>query len=89
MSDRIQRIEQALAALLPQHLEIRDDSHRHRGHAGAQDGRGHFAVRVVSEAFQGLPALARHRLVYATLGELMTTDIHALQISAMTQEEAQ
>jgi BolA protein len=89
MSDRMQRIEQALAALRPQHLEIRDDSHRHRGHAGAQDGRGHFAVEVVSEAFRGLPALARHRLVYATLGELMTTDIHALQISAKTQEEIQ
>ena len=44
---------------------------------------------VVSEAFRGLPALARHRLVYATLGELMTTDIHALQISAKTQEEIQ
>lgn len=89
MNDRMQRIEQALAALRPQHLEIRDDSHRHRGHAGAQDGRGHFAVEVVSEAFRGLPALARHRLVYATLGELMTTDIHALQISAKTQEEIQ
>ena len=85
----MQRIEQALAALRPQHLEIRDDSHRHRGHAGAQDGRGHFAVEVVSEAFRGLPALARHRLVYATLGELMTTDIHALQISAKTQKEIQ
>ncbi|MEZ5456415.1 MAG: BolA family protein [Lysobacteraceae bacterium] len=89
MSDRLQRIEQALATLRPQHLEIRDDSHRHRGHAGAKDGRGHFAVEVVSEAFRGLPALARHRLVYATLGELMTTDIHALQISAKTQEEIQ
>lgn len=89
MSDRVQRIEQALAALRPQHLEIRDDSHRHRGHAGAQDGRGHFAVHVVSEAFRGLPPLARHRLVYTTLGELMTTDIHALQISAKTQEEIQ
>ncbi len=85
----MQRIEQALAALRPQHLEIRDDSHRHRGHAGAQDGRGHFAIQVVSEAFRGLPALARHRLVYATLGELMSTDIHALQISAKTQEEIQ
>jgi len=89
MNDRMQRIEQALAALRPQHLEIRDDSHRHRGHAGAQDGCGHFAVEVVSEAFRGLPALARHRLVYATLGELMTTDIHALQISAKTQKEIQ
>ena len=85
----MQCIEQALAALRPQHLEIRDDSHRHRGHAGAQDGRGHFAVNVVSEAFRGLPPLARHRLVYTTLGELMTTDIHALQISAKTQEEIQ
>lgn len=76
------------AAFHPQALEIGDDSHEHAGHAGAKDGRGHFSVGIVSSAFAGKPPLARHRAVYAALGELMTTDIHALQIKALTPEEA-
>jgi BolA protein len=78
-------IERALA---PVSLEIEDESHRHAGHAGARDGRGHFRVDVVSQAFEGLGPLARHRAVYAAVGELMTTDIHALAIRARTPEEA-
>lgn len=80
--------ERLQAALQPLALEVVDDSHRHAGHAGARDGRGHFGVRVVSGAFAGKPPLARHRLVYAALSELMATDIHALQIDALTPEEA-
>lgn len=76
------------AALAPVALEIRDDSHKHAGHAGARDGLGHFAVVVVSEAFAGLAPLARHRKVYAALGGLMQTDIHALAIEARTPAEA-
>ncbi|WP_290780347.1 BolA family protein [Arenimonas sp.] len=76
------------AALSPVSLEVEDESHKHAGHAGARDGRGHFAVSVVSEAFAGLAPLARHRKVYAALGELMTTDIHALSIHARTTSEA-
>lgn len=76
------------AALAPTALEIEDESHRHAGHAGAKDGRGHFRVVVVSAAFAGLAPIARHRAVYAAVGELMTTDIHALAISARTPEEA-
>lgn len=75
------------AALAPVSLDVRDDSHLHAGHAGARDGRGHFQVRVVSRAFAGLAPLARHRRVYAALGELMQTDIHALSIDARTPEE--
>ena len=87
--ERVERIRTLLAqALAPVSLEVHDDSHRHAGHAGARDGRGHFGVRVVSGAFAGKPPLARHRLVYAALGELMATDIHALQIDALTPEEA-
>jgi BolA protein len=77
-------IEQELA---PVALEIEDESHRHAGHAGARDGRGHFRVDVVSRAFAGLSPLARHRAVYAAVGELMTTDIHALAIRARTPDE--
>lgn len=86
---RIERIRAALeAALQPSQLEVIDDSHRHAGHEGARDGRGHFKVKVVSEAFAGQLPLARHRAVYAALGEMMQTDIHALSIQARTAQEA-
>lgn len=81
--DRVQRIRAALeAAFAPVSLEVDDDSHRHAGHAGARDGRGHFSVRIVSHAFADMPALARHRAVYAALGGMMSTDIHALSVQA-------
>jgi BolA protein len=86
---RVVAIRAALqAAFAPSALEVRDDSHRHAGHAGAQDGRGHFAVSIVSEAFAGMTPLLRHRAVYAALDGLMQTDIHALQIKANTPGEA-
>lgn len=88
MSERVEMIRSRLtAALNPTELEIEDESHRHAGHAGARDGRGHFRVRIVSAAFTGKSALARHRAVYAALGDLMQTDIHALAIDARTPEE--
>ena len=87
-SKRIEQIRDALQhALAPSVLEIEDDSHRHAGHAGARDGRGHFSVHVVSERFAGMAPLARHRAVYAALGTLMETDIHALSIRAHTPSE--
>lgn len=86
---RVAAIRAAIeAALAPRSLEVEDDSHRHAGHAGARDGRGHFNVDVVSDAFAGLSPIARHRAVYAAVGELMTTDIHALSIRARTPQEA-
>lgn len=85
---RVERIHSLLqAALAPQALEVTDDSHRHVGHPGAVDGRGHFSVMIVSEAFAGQASLARHRAVYAALGEMMETDIHALSIVARTPAE--
>ncbi len=88
-SPRVAAIRAVLeAAFAPTHLEIRDDSHRHAGHAGARDGRGHFSVAIVSDAFSGMNAVARHRAIYAAVGELMTTDIHALAIKAQTPDEA-
>jgi BolA protein len=80
---RVERIRSALeTAFRPSELEVVDDSHKHAGHAGARDGRGHFSVRIVSEAFAGMPPLVRHRAVYAALGAMMQTDIHALSIDA-------
>ena len=70
------------AAFAPTSLLVLDESHQHVGHAGARDGRGHFAVEIVAEPFRGLNPLARHRAVYAALGALMQTDIHALSIKA-------
>ncbi|MGF6419928.1 BolA protein [Stenotrophomonas sp. AN71] len=87
-AERIERIRDALQqALAPSVLEIEDDSHRHAGHAGARDGRGHFNVFLVSERFAGQGPLARHRAVYAALGSMMDTDIHALSIRALTPSE--
>ncbi|MEO8671899.1 MAG: BolA family protein [Tahibacter sp.] len=74
------RLESALA---PQELELVDESHKHAGHEGARDGRGHYRVRVVSAAFANTAPLARHRLIYAALGDMMQTDIHALSIEAI------
>ncbi len=70
-------------ALSPSRLLITDDSDAHRGHAG-HDGSGesHFTVEIDSVAFGGLSRLAKQRLVYAALGDLMTTRIHALTIKA-------
>ncbi len=85
---RVERIREALQAVFdPRHLLVTDDSHKHVGHAGAGDGRGHFSVEIVSDAFAGKPSLARHRAVYAALGEMMVTDIHALSIQARTPDE--
>lgn len=86
---RLERIRAALQAeLKPLTLEVIDDSQKHVGHAGARDGRGHFNVDIVAEAFAGMAPLARHRRVYGALGELMTSDIHALSIKARTPQEA-
>jgi BolA family transcriptional regulator, general stress-responsive regulator len=88
VSDRVSRIRAQLEAqLAPTDLRIDDDSAQHAGHAGARDGRGHFSVRVVSAAFSGKPPLARHRLVYSALAQMMQTDIHALTIQAFSPEE--
>lgn len=69
-------------------VEVVDDSHLHAGHAGAREGKGHFRVRIVADAFAGLRPLQRHQLVYRALGDLMQTDIHALSIAALTPAEA-
>ena len=85
--DRVSTIEKLLTeALEPSYLLVKDQSHLHAGHAGAKDGRGHFDVTIVSEAFAGKHPLARHRLIYDALGSLMDTDIHALRIHANTAD---
>jgi len=77
------------AAFAPVHLEIIDESSQHAGHAGAKglDGESHFALRIVSEAFEGLGSLKRHKMVYAALEDEMKL-IHALSIKTATPTEA-
>lgn len=87
-SDRLQRIRAQLTEVLaPEQLEVVDESHLHAGHAGARSGMGHFRVFIVSSRFAGENPLARHRLVYEALGDMMRTDIHALSIQARSPEE--
>ena len=74
------------AALAPTQLEVQDDSHLHAGHAGAREG-GHYTVRLRSARFRGLTTLARHRLVYSSLGPLAPLGVHALVIEARAPDE--
>jgi len=75
-----------LEAFSPEHLLVKDQSHLHAGHAGASDGRGHFAITIVANAFEGRSRIESHRLIYAALGTLMTTDVHALSIRASAKK---
>jgi BolA protein len=83
-----QQIRQRLAALEPQALDLVDESAQHAGHAGSRPGGGtHWRLAIVSPRFAGKPTVARHRMVYEALGELMQDPIHALAISARSPEE--
>ena len=80
-------LREKLAVLQPRSLELIDDSALHAGHAGARSGGGHYRLRIVSESFTGKPTLARHRMIYSALGELMHAKIHALSIISLTPDE--
>lgn len=81
------QIREKLAVLAPLKLEIVDDSAKHAGHAGAASGGGHFNLLIVSKAFEDINQVARHRLIYAALGDMMRATIHALKIVAKTPAE--
>jgi BolA protein len=82
-----EKIRERLSGLEPESLEVFDDSHEHAGHVGARDGGGHFQLVIVSSQFAGKPAIARHRLVYDALSDLIPKQIHALAIRAYAPEE--
>jgi BolA protein len=87
-SDRAQKIKNALLLELEaQYVSVVDQSALHEGHAGTQDGAGHFRVVAVSERFRGLSRVAAQRLVYQALADLLTNDIHALSMRTLTPEE--
>ena len=86
--DRLARIETILKdAFSPTYLLVKDQSHLHAGHAGAEDGKGHYDVKIVSEAFTGTRPLQRHRMIYDALGSMMETEIHALRIDARVPQD--
>ena len=80
-------IRERLSALKPVAVDLRDESAQHAGHAGAASGGGHWQLTIVSEAFRGKNAVARHRMIYEALGDLMKRDIHALRIEAFAPEQ--
>ena len=88
--DRIATIRKSLENGFPgSEIMITDESHLHAGHAGAQSGKGHFALEIVASEFAGRGAVHRHRMVYSALGDLMQSDIHALRINAREPGETQ
>jgi len=80
-------MEQRLAALEPELIQIYDESAEHAGHAGAASGGGHYQLIVVSRRFEGQSRVTRHRLVYQAVADLMQTKVHALSITALTPAE--
>jgi BolA protein len=88
--NREQQIRQCLEEIFqPTDLLLKDQSQLHVGHEGAKDGKGHFDVTIVSQAFDGKSRIQRHRMVYDALGSLLESDIHALRIKAHTPAERQ
>lgn len=86
MTDTTRKLKATLSSLNPSYLDLQDDSALHAGHAG-NTGGSHYTVTIVSEAFNGLSLIKRHRVVYEAVGDLMTHDIHALSIKAKTPTE--
>ena len=87
MNTRVAAMEARLAVLSPISLDIIDESHRHAGHAGARDGGGHYVLNIVSAQFAGKNTVARHRMIYLALAEMMKSEIHALTIQAQATDE--
>src|SRR3569833_3638508 len=87
-TDRLALIrERLIATFAPNDCHLQDESALHAGHPGAAAGGGHYRLRLVSDRFQGLSRVARHRLMYDCLRGVMRAEIHALAIVALTPSE--
>jgi BolA protein len=76
-----QKIEKILREKIkPLHLQIKDESAQHAGHAGAASGGGHYNVIIVSDLFEGMSLIEQHRRVKEVLRELFKHEIHALKL---------
>jgi BolA protein len=83
------RIRARLAVLEPQRLELIDESALHHGHAGSRPGGNtHWRMSIVSRKFRGQGTLARHRMIYRALGDLIDNPIHALTIEARAPDDS-
>jgi BolA protein len=80
-------LERLRTGLGAEHVALEDESARHAGHEGARGGAGHYRVLVVAARFVGLDQVARHRVVYAAVGDMMPHEVHALSIRSLTPEE--
>lgn len=76
----IELVKQRLQTLDPSYFDLIDESHLHEGHAGARGGASHLRVVIASDQFHGLTTLAKHRLIYQQVQDLMPHPIHALAI---------
>ena len=91
MAPRAARLEAVLTqAFSPTLLRVVDDSARHAGHAGASPGgETHYSVLLVSQAFRGMPRIARSRAVHEALAAEFSGGLHALSLTLRTPEEHQ
>ena len=85
--NNIETMRDKLSGLDPVSVDIIDENHKHAGHAGARDGGGHYLLKIITPKFAGMTTMARHRMIYSALGEMMKRDIHALNIQAKTPDE--
>jgi len=85
--DLMERIEERLAILDPDSVDLTDDSAEHAGHEGAKGGGGHFDLVIVSAQFEGKNRQTRHRMIHAALGDMLQREIHAIAIKAYTPDE--
>jgi len=83
----VEQMRSRLAQLSPLEIAIDDESALHAGHEGAKSGGGHYRLRLISKRFSGLPRMARHRLVYDALHDLMQRDIHALSMTLLAPDD--
>ena len=67
-------------AFSPTHLEVKDESDQHVGHAGHQGGGRHFAIVISTAEFAELTRIEAHRRIYALFNDMMPDQIHALKI---------
>jgi len=88
LPSREAQIEKALRDKYPDAtIDLVNESHLHAGHTGAEDGRGHFRLNIISDHFSGQSLVQRHQAIYKILDDMLKTDIHALAINAKTPGE--
>jgi BolA protein len=85
-TEMLRRLDSSLG---PARIELTDDSEQHRGHGGYNpEGESHFSLKIESPAFAGKSRVERQRMVYAALGDLIESRVHALSIKASAPGEA-